>query len=86
MQPVSAFVVFIMVWWSVLFCVLPFGLSTTYENTDEGEENSAPGAPKTLNMKKKLKITTVISFVLWGIIYIVIESGFIDFRAWALQE
>ncbi|PCI56281.1 MAG: hypothetical protein COB36_05770 [Alphaproteobacteria bacterium] len=86
MHPVSMFIVFIMVWWSVLFCVLPVGLATTYENVDEGEENSAPGAPKTLNMKKKLKITTMISFVLWTIICLVIESDVIDFKAWALQD
>lgn len=86
MHPVSMFIVFIMVWWSVLFCVLPVGLSTTYENTDDGEENSAPGAPKTLNMKKKLKMTTMISFVLWAIICLVIETDIFDLRAWALQN
>ncbi|MGH1377362.1 MAG: DUF1467 family protein [Alphaproteobacteria bacterium] len=86
MNPVSAFVVFVMVWWSVLFCVLPIGLSTTYENTDEGEENSAPGAPKTIDMKKKVVITTVVSVLLWGIICFVIETEIIDFRTWALQN
>ena len=86
MHPVSAIVVFIMVWWSVLFCVLPFGLPTTYEDREDGDNYSAPGAPKTLNMKRKLLITSAISLVLWAGICLFINSGIIDFRTWALQE
>ena len=81
MQPVSAFVIFVMIWWSVIFCILPIGLSTTYEEAEEGEDYIAPGAPKHLNIKKKLLITTAISIALWIIIYLIIVSGVIDFRA-----
>ena len=86
MHPVSAFVVFIIIWWSVIFCVLPFGVSSTYEEPEEDEEYRAPGSPKDLNIKRKMIITTLISIVLWGIAYVIIESEIIDFRAWALQE
>ncbi len=79
MQPVSAFVIFVMIWWSVIFCVLPIGISTTYEETEEGDDYIAPGAPKNLNIKKKLFLTTVISSVLWVIACMVIETGAIDF-------
>ncbi len=79
MNFVSAFVVFIMIWWTVIFCVLPIGLSTTQEEAEEGEY-LAPGAPKEFNLKKKLLITTIISIVLWGIVYMVISSDIIDFR------
>ncbi len=80
MNPVSGVVVFIMIWWTVIFCVLPIGLSKTQESPDEEGEYIAPGAPKNLNMKKKLIITTIISVVLWCIIYAIIVSEIVDFR------
>ena len=86
MQPVSAIVVFIIIWWVVIFCVLPVGLSTTYEEADDDEGFRLAGAPKNLNIKRKLWITTGISFVIWLIILAVIMSGVVDLRAIALQE
>jgi len=84
MNPVSAFVVFVMIWWTVIFCVLPLGLSNEYEEHEE--QGNCSGAPKTLNMKNKLILTTVISFVLWLIVYAVIVSDIIDFRTIAYGE
>lgn len=80
MHPVSAILIFIMIWWTVIFCVLPIGLSTTREEPDKEGEYLAPGAPKNLNMKKKLIITTLVSIVLWIIVYCVIQSGIFDPR------
>ncbi len=80
MQPVSAIVVFIVIWWTVIFCVLPFGMSTTQEEPDEEHEYIAPGAPKNVNIKKKFIITTLVSIVIWIAIYLTVESGIIDLR------
>lgn len=85
MQIVSGIVVFIIIWWSVIFCVLPIGMKTTYEEDDEKDIHQAPGAPKEFYLKKKILITTVISIVLWCIAYFVIQSDFLDIRDWALQ-
>ncbi len=86
MHPVSGVVVFIIIWWCVIFCVLPLGLSKTYEEPEEGEDYRAPGSPQHLNMKKKFLLTTVISVVLWVLVYLFIEAEFIDFRALAIKE
>lgn len=80
MQPVSAIVVFIIIWWVVIFCVLPIGLSTTQEEPDEEGGYIAPGAPKTIDMKRKLMITTIVTIILWVIAYFIITSGVVDFR------
>lgn len=86
MQPVSAFVVFIIIWWLVIFCVLPVGLSKTHD-LEKGEEGvRAPGAPKSVDIKKKMVITTVISFVLWLIVLGVVHMGMFDLRDFVLQE
>jgi predicted secreted protein len=75
MSVVSGVVVFILTWWCVLFCVLPLGLPTQYE--EQGQE-AAPGSPKTLNMKKKIMLTTLISVVIWCILNILISTDILD--------
>lgn len=59
--------VYILVWWIVIFCVLPWG------NAPIDKENIgfASSAPKNPRMGLKLLLTTIISFVVTGIIYAV---------------
>ena len=68
MGVVSGFVVFQMIWWIVLFTVLPVGIRTDPDKAQTGFANSAPIQ---LNLRKKLLITTLISIVLWGVVFIV---------------
>ncbi len=79
MTIISGIVVFVIVWWTVIFCVLPMGMSSTQEKADEGEY-IAPGAPKFVNMKKKFILTTVISIFVWVVIYILIKVEVVNFR------
>ena len=78
MSVVSGVVVFILTWWCVLFCVLPLGLPTHYE--EQGQE-AAPGSPKNLNMKKKIMLTTLISAVIWCILNVMISMDILDLGA-----
>lgn len=82
MNPVSGIVVFIMIWWVTIFCVLPIGQATQYE--DDGD-NKAPGAPKKVNIRQKMIWTTLISIILWVVVYFIITSDIIDFRRMALE-
>jgi len=79
----SGIVVFTCIWWTVIFCVLPLGLSGQEQSTDN---ISAPGAPSDPQLKKKLILTTAISIVLWLLAYALIESGWIDWRELAEQK
>lgn len=72
----SAIVVFQVIWWTTLFAVLPFGVKID-ENPEPGMATSAPVQPQLL---KKMGITTAISILLWGIAFLIIESGIISFR------
>lgn len=80
MSIVSAIVVYICIWWVVIFCVLPIGLSTQYE---EQGQAMAPGSPSKLNIKKKFWMTTVISFIVWLVVCGLIMSDVFSFREWA---
>ncbi len=53
-------VIFVIVWWLVLFIVLPFGV----QRDDNAIKGNDPGAPKDPMLKKKIYLTTIISFFL----------------------
>jgi predicted secreted protein len=71
-----AFFVYFLIWWVMLFTVLPFGIT---RNREDGKGYDA-GAPAKPDLKKKLIINTVISGVILGIIQILIVTGVLDWR------
>ncbi len=71
-----ALVLFAVIWFMVLFIVLPIGLRSQQEDGKivPGTPASSPVNP---NMGKKAKWTTIIAFLLWAPICLVISSGII---------
>ena len=76
MSIVTGLVVYIILWWLVLFMVLPWGVRTPEESA-AGHVASAPAAPR---LWLKFGITTGIATVLWTIAYVVIEANLISLR------
>lgn len=68
--------VYVMIWWVVLFTVLPWGIKVP-EEPEPGHAASAPEKPR---LARKFAITTVIATLLWGLAYYLIESELISFR------
>jgi len=60
-------VIFVVIWWLVLFMVLPFGV----QKDDEIVGGNDPGAPKNPMLKKKDNFTSIISFVLSIIVSVI---------------
>ena len=71
--------VYLVIWWLVIFMVLPWGAKSVIDE-DDVKKGHAASAPKNPRMPLKIAITTVISGALWGIVYMVIETGVISFR------
>jgi predicted secreted protein len=69
-------VTFVIVWWLVLFMVLPFGASPP----DEVEPGMAPSAPERPRMGLKIAITTVIAAALTALVLWLLQSGLIQLR------
>ena len=61
----SQIAIYFIVWWVVLFAVLPFGVRSQHEEGG-GVEGTDPGAPVAHGMLRKLVWTTIISLVLYG--------------------
>ena len=70
----SALVLFAVIWFLVFLVVIPIRLQTQGE-VGEVEPGTHAGAPANPNLKKKARITTGISLVIWVIITAVISSG-----------
>jgi predicted secreted protein len=66
---------YIVIWWIVIFAVLPFGIKPT----EEGDIGHASGAPANPRLPLKMLITTVVAAVVWLILYGAIHFGLIDF-------
>ena len=60
-------VIFVVIWWLVLFMVLPFGV----QKDDEIVGGNDPGAPTNPMLKKKILLTSVISFFLSIIVSVI---------------
>ncbi|HYG84907.1 MAG TPA: DUF1467 family protein [Azospirillum sp.] len=79
MGTVTTVAVFFTVWWTVLFAVLPWGVRTP-EQPEAGMADSAPQKP---NLLLKFAVTTVLSAVITLGIWLVVDSGIINFREMA---
>lgn len=71
MNWVLAFAIFIVLWWVVLFVVLPVGLTTQDDEQEVtlGTVSSAPG--KASHVLKSMLLATLVSIALFGAFYAV---------------
>jgi len=81
MGPITAGAIYLTLWWTVLFAVLPLGSKSYAESGIKVTDGGDPGAPVNPNLKKKFITTTWVSFILWAILMIVIKSGIIQMPA-----
>mgnify|MGYP006426830323 CR=1 FL=1 len=79
MDFISALVSFFLIWWVVLFMVLPWG----NRPSDEPESGHAPSAPANPRLGRKFMITTLISSVLLGLLYVLVQNEVINYHEWA---
>jgi predicted secreted protein len=67
----TALAIYFVVWWIVLFAVLPWGVHSQHES-GEMTPGTDPGAPVLTNLKLKLVWTTVVAtmvFAAWFVVY-----------------
>lgn len=79
MSIVSAIVLYAVIWFLTLLCVLPIRLKT---QGDVGEvvPGTQPGAPHDPQIWKRVKITSLIAIVIWAVVAGIILSGWIEVR------
>jgi predicted secreted protein len=73
--PITMFAIFLTIWWTVLFAVMPIGMSQ--QDQAPPTDGSQWGAPQNPNLKKKFITTTWISVVIWGLGMVLIFTGWL---------
>ncbi|MBU1378040.1 MAG: DUF1467 family protein [Alphaproteobacteria bacterium] len=73
MGPFTSVAIFLTIWWTVLFAVLPIGVTSHAEAGIDKGDGGDPGAPVDPKLKKKFITTTLISIVLFIALAIVIK-------------
>jgi predicted secreted protein len=65
----SAIAVYFVIWWIVLFAVLPIGVRSQIEEGDV-VPGSEPGAPARPDLLRKAIITSIVSVPLLGLVWL----------------
>ena len=69
-----AIAVFFTIWWTVLFAVLPFGVKSLHEEGG-ATPGTEPGAPVNPRLLMKACWTTVVSTVVFAIVWLIAENA-----------
>tara|TARA_B110001452_G_scaffold264572_1_gene267776 strand:- start:1143 stop:1397 length:255 start_codon:yes stop_codon:yes gene_type:complete len=76
----GSIIVYASIWWIVFFSILPIGIKSNKEIFKEKIAGIDPGAPKNPKIGKKFLITTIITSLLFIVIYYLTTTGFLNLR------
>lgn len=65
--------IYFIVWWVVIFAVLPFGVRSQHE-AGAVEDGTEPGAPQRPLLLRKALVTTVVAAVIVGLFAWLVET------------
>lgn len=69
--------IFLTIWWTVLFAVLPLGVVSHAEAGIDKGDGGDPGAPVDPKLKQKFLLTTAIASVLFALLWGAIHFGLV---------
>ncbi len=73
--PITMVAIYIVCWWTVLFGVLPIGMSQ--QDQAPPTDGAQWGAPVEPQLKRKFITTTWASAILWALIMVLIFTGWL---------
>ena len=74
MAVATAIAIYFLIWWIMLFAVLPWGVRAQGE---EGAPGTDPGAPTVPRLRAKLLWTTIAAGVVWAICAVLYVKGLV---------
>ncbi len=74
----SALAVYFIIWWLVLFVVLPFGVRNAQESGENVEGGHEVGAPVRHGLRWKAMVTTILATVVFAGVYAALVSGTLE--------
>ncbi len=80
MSITGSIIIYVMIWWVVFFSVLPVGIQSNKEIFKDKLGGIDPGAPKNPKITKKFLITTLITSIIFGVIYYLVNIDLLNLR------
>ena len=74
----GSIIVYVLIWWIIFFSVLPVGIQSNEEKFKEKIEGIDPGAPINPKIGKKFLITTLITSIIFIVIYYLVEFNLLN--------
>ena len=82
MSATGSLIVYISIWWIVFFSVLPIGIKSQNAKLSEELHGNDRGAPKNPKIRKKFLITTLITSIIFLIIYYLVSQDYLNLRGY----
>ena len=76
----GSIIVYVLIWWIIFFSVLPVGIQSNKEKFKEKIEGIDPGAPINPKIGKKFLITTLITSIIFIVIYYLVDFNLLNLR------
>jgi predicted secreted protein len=78
MKWTSGLAIYFVVWWTVLFAVLPLRVRNAHEAGESVAEGHDAGAPVAHALFWKAKVTTAVASVVFAVVYAAMAYGGLD--------
>ena len=76
----GSIIVYVLIWWMIFFSILPMGIQSNKEKFKEKIEGIDPGAPNNPKIGKKFLITTIITSIIFIVIYYLVKFNLLNLR------
>ena len=76
----GSIIVYVLIWWMIFFSVLPIGIQSKKEKFIERIDGIDPGAPNNPKIGKKFLITTIITSIIFIVIYYLVRFNLLNLR------
>ena len=76
----GSIIVYVLIWWIIFFSVLPIGIQSNKEKFREKIEGVDPGAPNNPKIARKFLITTIITSIIFIVIYYLVKFNLLNLR------
>ena len=76
----GSIIVYVLIWWMIFFSVLPVGIQSNKEKYKERIEGIDQGAPNNPKIGKKFLITTIITSIIFIVIYYLVKFDLLNLR------
>ena len=76
----GSIIVYVLIWWVIFFSVLPLGIQSNKKKFKERIDGMDPGAPINPRIGKKFLITTIITSIIFIVIYYLVKLDLLNLR------